>query len=134
MKLLKDGKSIKEEIRSKILSDILSVIDQLLEIDAIFADNAYLDASTYTAGSNLIHELDKECNKELLKALEKIDKGDFDKAIDHYKHIWEHAKCSSKKIADSENEGDQDEDEDGEKDNNDEDEDKDSVLKVLTLS
>jgi len=88
MKVIKNNGSIAE--------DIQSVIDALVAADKTLALTAYEDAQAYSGDSKVDKELEK-CEKELGKALEKTDKDDFEKAIEHYKKAWDHAQKAIRK-------------------------------------
>jgi hypothetical protein len=66
---------------------IIDVIDTLVRIDYTLAQTAIDDALSNDGEVKKI----AKAEKEMAKALEKIQKGDFDKVIGHYKKAWQHA-------------------------------------------
>ena len=72
-------------IKGTVPAGATAAIQYLLEADRILAQTAIDDA---VGGKP---KPLAEAAKEMQKALDSIAKGDFDNAIDHYKHAWQQA-------------------------------------------
>lgn len=88
LKILKKGDS-------GIEPEISIVIDLLVAIDLKLATDALAEAEKF-GGDKAEKEIEK-AKKEFAKAAEELAKGKPDKAIDHYKKVWQHALKAIKK-------------------------------------
>ena len=88
LKILKKGDS-------GIEPEISIVIDLLVAIDLKLATDALAEAEKFE-GDKAEKEIEK-AKKEFAKAAEELAKGKPDKAIDHYKKVWQHALKAIKK-------------------------------------
>jgi len=85
-----EKKAVHELMKIEAPPDVSAEINSLVEADQILAQTAIDDA----AGGDP-KDIAK-AQEEMTKALEDIDKGDFDKAIKHYKKAWDFAQKAVK--------------------------------------
>lgn len=89
---------------------IQSIIDRIVSLDERFTDVSVIEANAALSileadpntSDKLLKKVQKQAdrmNEELQKAQEKLDEGDFDKAILHYKKAWKHAEKTIKIVS-----------------------------------
>ena len=83
---------VKDQITSVI--NHLVAIDKKIAEDSIGAANAYYTATTNTKTKQKIQGEITKANAEMQKALNDISKGDFHRAVLHYKEAWVHAQMA----------------------------------------
>ncbi|MGV7226342.1 MAG: hypothetical protein ACQ9CV_05440 [Nitrosopumilus sp.] len=108
-KAVKGLKKLIKKADDSLQDSILSVVNILLDVDRILAENAIAEASAFAGDKKVDKELEKsqkeldKVQKELDKAQEELDKNKPDKALDKYgkaidkfKKAWEHAQHAIK--------------------------------------
>ena len=97
--LTKKGKKVFEEEKKAVHElmkiddpDISAAIDSLVGVDEALAQTAIEEAIATDGDAK---EIDK-AEKEMAKAEDEYDKGNLDKAIEHYKKAWHHAQKAMK--------------------------------------
>jgi len=88
LKIIKKGDS-------GIEGEIMFVIDILVDIDRMLAQDAITKAESFPGDKKVDKEIAK-AEKEMGKAQKELDKGKPDKAIDKFKKAWEHAQKAIK--------------------------------------
>jgi hypothetical protein len=73
-----------------------NVIDKLLTADKLLAETALNEAKEYEGPGKKVDKEIEKSEKEFEKATKELEKGKPDKAIDHYKKAWEHARHAMK--------------------------------------
>jgi hypothetical protein len=92
MEILKDKKE-----SSAVKNVTKEIISKLLQVDELLADTAIRDAKALgSTDCRVIHEI-KEADKEFSEALHEITRGDYDNAVEEFKHAWMHAQHAMKK-------------------------------------
>jgi len=89
------GRKGDEDVSEEVKAACRAAIDKLIEADDMLASIAYDEALAGAGEPKVDKELEK-CEGEFEKAGKELDKGKYDKAIDHYKHAWEHAQKAIK--------------------------------------
>jgi len=102
-KLIKENNKGKLDVPESIIQKCRDTIDMLVEMAEQFATDAYQEAQKYASIDKVDKELAK-CLNGFEKAqddLDHLDKDDspdpkYDRAINHYKMVWEHAQKAIK--------------------------------------
>lgn len=85
----KEGADVKNVVQS--------VIGKLLQVDQLLADAAIGDAKALGSTDPRVIHIIKEADKELSEAMRECAKGNYDKAVEEFKHAWMNAQHALKK-------------------------------------
>jgi uncharacterized protein (DUF2141 family) len=89
---------LKDKKESTAVKNVVQTVKaKLLQVDQVLANTAIIDAKALNSTDpRVIHEI-KEADKDFLRAMQEIAKGNYENAVEEFKHAWMNAQHAMNK-------------------------------------